>query len=221
MKHYNSWCLSNCCCNAFDADNVGRTLMRKRALIWRLTRNWVYSISGFNIKLATKLCRYGVINYVHVCVQYSIDTKIKERSVKSPYLCGIFSWIFIKILYTWVRASWIEFNNFPTRCNLFSLLHFCRQLYMLRVLTPIIRSSYNCKYSFWYWLTRSTIIHSRCWVGTDSCVSCIDTHEWLINTRSCIYSCTNSWWWVPAPATCRAAYRYVINGISRIFLENY
>ena len=74
-------------------------------------------------------------------------------------------------LYTWVRASWIEFNNCPTRCDLFSLLHFCRQLYMFRVLTPIIRSSYNCNYSFWYWLTGSTTIRSRCWVGTDSCVS--------------------------------------------------
>jgi len=32
------------------------------------------------------------------------------------------------------------FNNFPTRCDLFSLLHFCRQLYIFRVLTPITRS---------------------------------------------------------------------------------
>ena len=59
---------------------------------------------------------------------------------------------FIVTLYTWVRALWIEFNNCPTRWDLFSLLHFCRQLYMFRVLTPIIRSSYNCNYSFWYWL---------------------------------------------------------------------
>ena len=36
------------------------------------------------------------------------------------------------------------------------------------VLTPIIRSSYSCNYSSWYWLTGSTNIHSRCWVGTDS-----------------------------------------------------
>jgi len=43
----------------------------------------------------------------------------------------------------------IEFSNSPTRCDLFSLLHFCRQLYMFRVLTPIIRSSYSCNYSFW------------------------------------------------------------------------
>ena len=61
--------------------------------------------------------------------------------------------VHIAFLYAWVRASWIEFNNCPTRCNLFSSLHFCRQLYMFRVLTPIIRSWYSCNYSFWYWLT--------------------------------------------------------------------
>jgi len=71
-------------------------------------------------------------------------------------------------IYTWVHASWIEYNNWPTRCNLFSLLHFCRQLYMFRVLIPIIRTLYNCNYSFWYWLTGSTTICSRCWVGNDS-----------------------------------------------------
>ena len=63
-------------------------------------------------------------------------------------------------LYTWVRVSWIEFNNCPTRCDLFSLLHFSRQLYMFRLLTPIIRSWYSCNYSFWYWkldLLRSTV----------------------------------------------------------------
>ena len=32
-------------------------------------------------------------------------------------------------------------------------------------------SSYNCNYSFWYWLTGSTTIRSHCWVGTKSCVS--------------------------------------------------
>jgi len=37
--------------------------------------------------------------------------------------------------------------------TVFSLLHFCRQLYMFRVLTPIIRSWYSCNYSFWHWST--------------------------------------------------------------------
>ena len=45
------------------------------------------------------------------------------------------------------------FNNCPIRCDLFSLLHFYRQLYMFHVLTSFIRSSSNCNYSFWYWLT--------------------------------------------------------------------
>jgi len=35
----------------------------------------------------------------------------------------------------------------------------------------------------------------------------------LINTRSCNYSCTSSWWWVSTPETCRAACRNVINWI--------
>ena len=30
------------------------------------------------------------------------------------------------------------------------ILLVCRQLYMFRVLTAIIRSWYSCKYSFWY-----------------------------------------------------------------------
>ena len=68
------------------------------------------------------------------------------------------------------------FNNCPTRCDLSSLLHFCRQLYMFQVLIPFIRSLYNCNYSFWYWLTQSTTIQSCCSVGTDSCVS-YNTHE--------------------------------------------
>ena len=43
----------------------------------------------------------------------------------------------------------------------------------------------------------------------------------LINTRNCNYSCTSSWWWVSTPETCRAAYRNIINWISRILLDSY
>jgi len=44
--------------------------------------------------------------------------------------------------------------------TVFSLLYLCRQLYMFRVLTPIIRSSYNCNYSFWHWSTAINKIRS-------------------------------------------------------------
>jgi len=35
--------------------------------------------------------------------------------------------------------------------TIYSLLYFCKLLYMFRVLPPpIIRSKYNCNYSIWY-----------------------------------------------------------------------
>jgi hypothetical protein len=35
---------------------------------------------------------------------------------------------------------------------MYSVLYFCKLLYMFRVVTPpIIRSTYNCNYSIWHW----------------------------------------------------------------------
>jgi len=75
---------------------------------------------------------------------------------------------------------------------------------MFRVSTPIIRSSYNCNYSFWYWLTGSTTMRSRCWVGTDLCVS---YGRYSFPTQMNTYH--------------RAAYRNTINWIQSHFLDNY
>ena len=58
-------------------------------------------------------------------------------------------------------SPWIIVQQDAT---VFSLLYFCRQLYMFRVLTAIIRSWYSCNYSFWS--TGTANIRSRCWVGT-------------------------------------------------------
>jgi len=66
--------------------------------------------------------------------------------------------------------------------TIFSLLYFCRQFYMFRVLTPIIRSSYNCNYSFWHWATGSTNIRSRCCVPTCWAIIKFDsrcTDQWI------------------------------------------
>jgi len=57
--------------------------------------------------------------------------------------------------------------------TVFSLLYFCRQFYMFRVLIPIIRSWYNCNYSFWYWLTGSTNVRSCYWAGNQQ-------WEWMV-----------------------------------------
>ena len=82
-------------------------------------------------------------------------------------------------------SNWIIVQQYGT---VSSLLHFCRQLYMFRVLTPIIRSSYSCNYSFWHWSTRSTTIHARCWDLVNQCQKLyLQLYELLmmgVNTRN-------------------------------------
>jgi hypothetical protein len=44
---------------------------------------------------------------------------------------------------------------FQHDATIYSLLYFCKLLYMFRVLIPpIIRSIYNCNYSIWHWSNR-------------------------------------------------------------------
>ena len=64
--------------------------------------------------------------------------------------------ILFGILSSNALTSWIIVHQ---DVNVFSVLYFCRQLYMFRMLTPIIRGSYNCNYSFQHWSTESTTIH--------------------------------------------------------------
>jgi len=73
----------------------------------------------------------------------------------------------------------------------FSLLCFCRQLYMFRVLNAVTTQQ-------WEWMV----------------VNPVD------QAKSCNYSCTSSRWWVSTPKTGRAAYRNIINWISRILWDN-
>jgi len=96
------------------------------------------------------------------------------------------------------KICWIIVQQDAT---VFSLLHISRQLCMLPVLKPTIRSSYNCNYIFPHWLT----VMSK--------IGCLFYSLQLTSAKSCNYSCTSSWWWVSTPETCRTVYRYVINWI--------
>ena len=90
------------------------------------------------------------------------------------YSSVVFELYLIKCICTWIKGmrktvwKYRESNLITVQqdATVFSSLHFCRQLYMFRVLTPIIRSWYSCNYSFWYWLTGSTTIRSPCWDPT-------------------------------------------------------
>ena len=80
------------------------------------------------------------------------------------YSSIVFELYLIKCICTWIKGlrktvwKYRESNLITVQkdATVFSSLHFCRQLYMFRVLTPIIRSLYSYNYSFWYWLTGST-----------------------------------------------------------------
>jgi len=92
--------------------------------------------------------------------------------------------------------------------TIYSLLYFCKLLYMFRVVTPpIIRSTYNCNYSIWHWslaLERSSNFSTIAEGGRDG----------LTSARCCNYSYKCSWWWMELPPkTCRTVYRSIINCI--------
>jgi hypothetical protein len=53
--------------------------------------------------------------------------------------------------------------------TMYSLLHFCKLLYMFWVATPpIIRSTYNCNYSIWRWSNR--LCYLPLWWSSWNCV---------------------------------------------------
>ena len=117
------------------------------------------------------LTRCDLFSLLHFCRQLYMF-RVLTAIIRSWYSCNYSFWYWLTGSTTIRSHCWVVTdsypNNCPTRCDFFSSLHFCRQLYMFQVLTPIIRSSYNSNYSFWYWLTGSTTIRSRCWVGYES-----------------------------------------------------
>ena len=78
------------------------------------------------------------------------------------------------------KHSDLFFNSCPTRCDLFSLLYFCRQLYMFQVLTPIIRSSFDV----------FELVKLFCLFGINKCYIHGSVHRESIHdarTHICIY----------------------------------
>jgi len=102
--------------------------------------------------------------------------------------------------------------------TVYSLLYFCKLLYMFRVVTPpIIRSTYNRNYSIWHWSNR--LCYLPLWWRGWNCRSNLSTiaersRDGLTSARCCNYGYMCSWWWVELPpATCRAVYKNIINCI--------
>ena len=103
--------------------------------------------------------------------------------------------------------------------TMYSLLYFCKLLYMFRVVTPpIIRSTFNCNH-IWHWSNRLSYLPLwwRSWNSNSSSISPTKgegNRDGLTSARCCNYSYMCSWWWVELPPeTCREVYRNIINCI--------
>ena len=104
--------------------------------------------------------------------------------------------------------------------TIYSLLHFCKLLYLFRVVPPpIIRSTYNCNHSIWHWSNRFCFLPLswrswNCNCRSNSSTIAEGRRNGLTSARCCDYSYMCSWWWVEVPPEiCRAIYRNIINCI--------
>ena len=105
----------------------------------------------------------------------------------------------------WVRASWINVNICPKRCEYIQFYYiFCRQIYMFRMIpSSIIRSTFKGVPT----PPRQRMVANRVRPVPDAVIT--------------VWVC--SWWWMRVSSeTCRAVYRkYNKTVYSRILLDNY
>ena len=92
----------------------------------------------------------------NVCQTVILEFLVEVSWTKNTVVWDVMPCIGIEFGYKfYVRGSvhresmWIIVQRDAT---MYSLLYFCKLLYMFRVVTPpIIRSTYNCNYSIWHW----------------------------------------------------------------------
>jgi len=91
----------------------------------------------------------------------------------------------LTVLYLWFRASLIEINNSPTRCNTKQSIYYsASSLYLFRVsTTPIIRSTQNCNYTIRY-CAATSLQRGQAW----PCWREVAAQKNMNNTGGCSYS---------------------------------
>jgi len=102
---------------------------------------------------------------IHSPLNYSLSTLISltplEVQIGPPIFCSQTFSIYSHVLLPYKRLVKITVLcklllnsvsiNVQQHATIYSLLYFCKLLYMFRVVTsPIIRSTYNCNYSIWH-----------------------------------------------------------------------
>jgi hypothetical protein len=93
-------------------------------------------------------------------------------------------------LCSWVRASWINVNNCPTRREYIQFYYiFCSQLYMIRMIPSSSSGAHsNCNYNIWQWSNR-IYHHPLTWrSGSNSSTSTDSSKYSSASARCCNYS---------------------------------
>ena len=110
-----------------------------------------------------------------------------------------------RILCSWVRASWTNVNNCPTRCDYIQFCYIsadsstCFGLYP----HPSSRTHSNCNYNIWHCSNCTAI-----WPVPDV-VSTVCMCSWRV--PDVITVCVCSWWWMRVSSeTCRAVFSNII-----------
>jgi len=90
--------------------------------------------------------RYTVYLYLETALHVSDGTTTHHQERKKLYLQHL---VFVTPLL--LSAAIVEYNIYPTRCNVTQFIYIWKLLYMFRMVQPpIINSANNCIYSIWY-----------------------------------------------------------------------
>ena len=80
---------------------------------------------------------------------------------KANMICPFLNFCMLRrhVIFLWLEQEITQFSSVSKivqqDATMYSLLYFCKLLYMFRVVTPpIIRSTYSCNYSIWHWSNR-------------------------------------------------------------------
>jgi len=140
---------------------------------------------------------WGSVRIVGSLILCPFLTQTSYSSIDTKNNCGSLMLLIFWSDFDKIKTVSFNVNNCPKNATIYSLLYFCKVLYMFRVITPpIIRSTYNCNYSIWHRLYCLPLSWRR-WnwkfkISTTAEVS----RDCLTSARCCNYSYMCSWWWV-------------------------
>jgi len=113
-------CLTSHYCMLMSvSDTVSLRMWHSTSLLLRHIFDISYDSRRYFLRLQKRFRNKHCHTDMHITHKSSVRTSQKTHCVSVTNTDQQF------FLYAWVRASWFEFNNCPTRCDLFSLLYFC------------------------------------------------------------------------------------------------